>query len=182
MQRKSHLNLTLRDTHETSWWKDPPDFLTQEQASLGLMAHAHCTRPGQVQGLGLKPGMMGFYITQGQGSILTARKRGWGKVIFSQAWVIPFVHGGWGGGVGFPACITDHMTREGGRHPGRLCIWEGSASRGWAEILRDMVNEWYTSYWKVFLFSILSVPVPVPLSCSVNKPLWMRYMTSVTSL
>ena len=109
MQRKSHLNHTLRHTHETSWWKDPPDFLTQEQASLGLMAHAHCTRPGQVQGLGLKPGMMGFYITQGQGSILTARKRGWGKVIFSQACVIPSVHGSHDQGRGSTSRETLHL-------------------------------------------------------------------------
>ena len=36
----------------------------------------------------------------------------WGKVVFSQACVIPFIHGG-GGGAGFPACITGHMIRKG---------------------------------------------------------------------
>ena len=49
----------------------------------------------------------------------------WGKVIFSQACIIPSVHGGRGG---FPACITGHMTRGiclgWGLHPG------GSASGG----------------------------------------------------
>ena len=43
----------------------------------------------------------------------------WGKVIFSQASVILFTGKL---GIGFPACITGHMTREAGMPPG------GSAS------------------------------------------------------
>ena len=45
--------------------------------------------------------------------------------MFSQACVIPSVHGG--AGVGFPAFITGHMT-------GGVCIQGGSASVGdWAD-------------------------------------------------
>ena len=43
--------------------KDSSEFLTQEQASPGLLAHAHCTAPGQGPVLGLKPEMKGFAIT-----------------------------------------------------------------------------------------------------------------------
>ena len=34
----------------------------------------------------------------------------------------------WGGGVGFPACITDYMTT--GSASKGVCIWEGSTSMG----------------------------------------------------
>ena len=39
--------------------------------------------------------------------LITARNSSYGKVMFSQTCVIPSVHGG----VGFPVCITGHMTR-----------------------------------------------------------------------
>ena len=67
-----------------------------------------------------------------------------GKVIFSQACGIPSVHRG--GGVGFPACITGHITR-GVLHPGGLgrsppihgILWDRSTSGQ------------YASYWNAFL-------------------------------
>ena len=47
----------------------------------------------------------------------------WGKVMFSQVFVCP-QGGGWRLAVGFPACITGHMTRW-----KRVCI-QGSSSAG----------------------------------------------------
>ena len=48
----------------------------------------------------------------------------WGKVLFLHMSVILFTGGG---GVGFPACITDHMTR-GSTFGGRVCIKGGGVS------------------------------------------------------
>ena len=64
--------------------------------------------------------------------IFTSRERGLGKVIFFT--LVCYSFRGEGLGVGFPACITGHMTgvciqRE-GLHLGRLCVGDGSASRG----------------------------------------------------
>ena len=97
----------------------------------------------------------------------------WGKVTFSQACVIPSVRG-WGVGVGLPACITGHMTREfasGGSASRGVCIW-GDASGGmhlgglhprisvskglnpaglgqtpcWNYEIQ-LTSEWYVEYW-----------------------------------
>ena len=101
------------------------------------------------------------------------------KVIFSQACVIPSVHGG-GGGVGLTACITGHMMRgsasrgesasgrrsasgEGGLHPGGGLQPAGglhpggSASRGcWTDPPKHyrirLISRRYTSYWNAFLY------------------------------
>ena len=91
--------------------------------------------------------------------LFTARNSSCRKVMFSQACAIPFVHGG----VGFPACITDHMTREvcipGGLHPVWVCIGGGvvciqvGLSRphlGYYGIRSK--NRQYASYWNAFLF------------------------------
>ena len=79
----------------------------------------------------------------------------WGKVIFSQASVILFTGKL---GIGFPACITGHMTREAGMPPGGVCIREGVCwadsphpSDKWDTEIRSR-NGWYVSYWKAFLF------------------------------
>ena len=63
-----------------------------------------------------------------------------------------------GGGLGFPACITGHMTRV-------VCIQRSSASGGSAsegglgrppEHYRiRSISGWYASFWKAFLFRIL---------------------------
>ena len=77
-----------------------------------------------------------------------------------------------GGEVGFPACITGHMTRGsrskgGGLPPGswadppQVCLGGGEydESRGWADPPRYMgyyeirsTSRRYASYWNVFLF------------------------------
>ena len=70
----------------------------------------------------------------------------WGKVIFSQACVIPSVHR-WE--VGFPACITDHMT-------GGVCIQRGICIQGVGQTPQHYgiwsISGRHASYWNAFLF------------------------------
>ena len=108
-----------------------------------------------------------IFDTLGDGELwlVTARKRrlGQGNVF------TPVCHSVHRGGVGFPACITGHMTRGfcigGGRevciqgvclHLGRgVCIGEpggGCIQWGWADCRLWSASRRYTSYWNAFLF------------------------------
>ena len=73
-----------------------------------------------------------------------------GKVIFSQACVIPSVH--WAGGGGVVAFQhASQVTWPGGLLPGGICIREG-----WAPPNRiRSTSGRYASYWNAFLFSLL---------------------------
>ena len=104
--------------------------------------------------------------------IITAHNSRCWKVTFSHVCGIPSVHRE---GVGFPACITGHMTKgaasrgsasKSGLHPRGVCIQgRRSASGGQVYIWRGLgrtpppVYYWirstsgrYTSYWSAFLF------------------------------
>ena len=83
-------------------------------------------------------------------------------ILVSQAFVCPR-----GRGVGFPACITGHMTR--GSASRGVCIQDGSASGGWADplpqihgILRDTVNKlavrYHTGMHSCYSCKSLAVP------------------------
>ena len=66
----------------------------------------------------------------------------WGKVMFSQ---VCHVCPRDGEGVGFPACITGHMTGVGGLHPGGLGTPPPTHTQNWE-------SGRYASYWNASLF------------------------------
>ena len=155
------------------------------------MAHPNCRGPGQ----GPVLGTMGFCImlctvhtTQGQRTIVIACKRSLGQGnVFTP--VCDSVHGREGlprgGGVCLGGvCIWWGSTSRGsaggeggggsasrgsggGLRIQGLCLGRGSASWGGCPPRRNRESGWYALYWNVFLFSIVSVPVP----CSVYEPL-----------
>ena len=77
----------------------------------------------------------------------------WGKVMFLQVFVCPG-----GGGVGFPACITGHMTR--GICPTSLDADPLSPQ----EILRNMVNKWVVGILLecILVTNLVGKPCPGP--------------------
>ena len=82
----------------------------------------------------------------------------WGKAMFSQVFICP-----WGGGVGFPACITGQMTRAG--LPSLLDAYPpmhtslGADSPGCRSLPMgyygiQSTSGWYASYCNAFLWSL----------------------------
>ena len=95
--------------------------------------------------------MSGRYTSYWNAFLLQPANEVWGKVIISQACVIPSVHRkGWG--VGFPACITGHMT--GGsdfRWRGISLLGEGASS--WGVCIQGRVGQTspprYMGYYRI---------------------------------